>query len=754
MSAFQLILASISTIFLTFGVYFFARTIFVFKKIDKYFYFSLTNFFGGFFVIGELILAYNLPDYQALAIHRLRMLALILCISSWFYCLFDMFLEKDLFLKIYSYIAIAITITVPTKYFLDFPIKHYHIEFLNIDFNYRFGTTKIFYSLYAFVMILFAIYTAYKILNSKNRRYNKIFALITLLPMFSGFNDFAVTHGYLHSIFISEYLTFIFVVSISLYFFREENEHHKQLERLNKSLISYNRRNENLKNFLSNILESMTSILITTDTIGHITQMNSAAEALIDLHKDEAAGKIVWEVAPEFKKYKEQFRTVVEKHRSLKFHREQLRYEKKYFDLHLFPLDGDSTNGIVLRADDISEIEQKESQLRQAQKMETVGTLAGGLAHDFNNALSGVIGTVTMLKFKLDKDKINKDNFKKSLEMIDESAYRASQMVQHLLSLSRKAELSFSPIDLKTTIKHVLKICRSTFDKSIEISSQLPKEEAIVRADATQLGQVILNLSVNASHAMTIMRPKEQKHGGKFKIMIDRIYADSNFCETHPEAEEKPYWVVYVKDTGVGMKPKTVAKIFDPFFTTKEKGTGTGLGLAMVYNIVKQHNGFIDIYSEYGVGTTFNLYFPVYITSAKISTEAENKVFNGTGTILVVDDDKVVRHVAENILEECGYTVISARDGEEGFRLFEENVAKIDLVLLDMAMPKLSGKQVYRKIKEISPATKILLTSGFKQDERVVELLNESNCAFIQKPFTIYKLSREIDKILREGKNS
>ena len=390
-----------------------------------------------------------------------------------------------------------------------------------------------------------------------------------------------------------------------------------------------------------------------------------------------------------------------------------------------------------------------EEQLLQSQKMETVGTLAGGLAHDFNNVLGGIISTLSILQFEVQKgQQIDPEKLKKWLDIMDKAGQRAVDMVQQLLTLSRKQETRFSPIDLNTTILNVRKICDSTFDKSIQIQIHVPEEKAIAYADATHMEQVLLNLCLNASHAMTIMRPVGELKGGSLTVNLEMVHADADFCKIRPEAKPIDYWRISVEDTGVGMSPQTISKVFVPFFTTKEKGKGTGLGLSMVYNIVQQHEGFINIYSEIGMGTTFDVYIPVLHGAELVEIKEKSFVLpRGKGIILVVDDEEIMRRAADNIVRKCGYEVITASDGLQALQIFGERHQEIKGVLLDLVMPQKSGEQVYMEMKKINSRVKVIMTSGFKQDERVTFALEQGVNAFIQKPYTLEKLAEVLAEV-------
>lgn len=507
-----------------------------------------------------------------------------------------------------------------------------------------------------------------------------------------------------------------------------------------------------LQTYLSNIINSLPSVIITLDREGYVTQWNIAAENLTRSKALDIAGKKLGDIIPDSMPYQELFEETMRTGQSAtKTIRQQVFGEMKIFNASVFPLAATTKQGVVLRLDDVTESEKRQELLRQAQKMETVGTLAGGLAHDFNNVLAGIIGTLSLLEFHVQKDEmIQKDKLRKYLGTIGSAAERATGIVRQLLTLSRKNEVVFEPVDLNQSIKHVMKICQNTFDKSVSLKPAYYPERAMTKADLAQLEQVLLNLCVNGHHAMTIMRPESQKKGGELTVSIDKIHIDKHFLKSHPAAEVGDYWRLSVSDTGIGMEQKTMDKIFDPFFTTK-KEKGTGLGLSMVYNIIHQHNGFICVYSELRQGSAFHVYLPVLKgrVDKKNTVDTESAtIIKGMGLLLVVDDEPVVRDIAEDILKECGYQTLSAENGEEGLRIFKERHKEIKAVLLDMVMPKMSGDETFREMKKIYGGVKVILSSGFKKDESVEAILNLGFCGFIQKPYSLANLARIVHEII------
>lgn len=503
-------------------------------------------------------------------------------------------------------------------------------------------------------------------------------------------------------------------------------------------------------NYLNNIIESMPSMLIAVDENSIITQWNSAAYQLSGIASAQAIGRRIWDIVPFFQKYSDHFAEISRCRQPVKLPREQMSDgSERIYNMTLFPLVANGTSGIAIRLDDITELESKEQQLRQAQKMESIGTLAGGLAHDFNNVLGGILGNLSLMQFRLDAgEEINSDKLQEYLDRMTVAGNRAADMVRQLLTLSRQQKIDLVPVNLNLSIKHVRKICENTFDKSVEIVCHPAQQEARVLADPTQIEQVVLNLCINAGHAMTLMRDNEP-WGGTLTMGLELIEVDDAFRKTHQEASADSYWRLSVSDTGVGMSTKTVSKIFDPFFTTKEQGKGTGLGLAMAYNIIKQLGGFIDVYSEVGLGSTFVVYLPLLTQDLKpVEVGHQEATAAGQGVVLVVDDDDLMRETATEILESVGYTVLTAKNGQEAVELYREQQESIDVVILDMVMPVLSGREAYLEMCKINSMVKVVLVSGFRRDSRIEEILQLGVKSFLQKPYTMQRLAKAVQEII------
>ncbi len=509
---------------------------------------------------------------------------------------------------------------------------------------------------------------------------------------------------------------------------------------------------DTMRRYLKQILDAMPSVLIATDAEGRVQEWNHAAEIMMLRDHASARGQCFWEAAPELQRYQDDFREVLATRLPRRHMREpQPGLTTRFCDTTLYPLEMHGVWGVVIRMDDATELEVKDRQLRQIQKMETLGVLAGGLAHDFNNVLSAITGTLSILQFAMEEGEVSKEELNLNLGVMGQATQRAADIVQQLLTLSRQQELTLRPTDLNQSVARVAKLCRGSLDKSVALELFPHEEAALTMGDPGQIEQVLLNLCVNGAHAMTIMRPVGALPGGTLTLSIRKLHADPIFCTGHPEACETDYWVVSVRDTGVGLDTKTAAKVFDPFFTTKEKGQGTGLGLAMVYSIVKAHGGFIDLYSELGHGATFTVYLPVLLDPGRVEgkTHERKALPRGSGRILVVEDEATLRTIARTILQACGYEVVESEDGEEGLRRFTASPDAFRAALIDMAMPRMDGRILCERILRLRPDLPVLLTSGFRKDARVEAALALGAKGFLPKPYTLETLAEAMAHMLQ-----
>jgi PAS domain S-box-containing protein len=384
--------------------------------------------------------------------------------------------------------------------------------------------------------------------------------------------------------------------------------------------------------------------------------------------------------------------------------------------------------------EDITGRKHLEDQLRHAQKMEAIGTLAGGIAHDFNNVLTAIIGYGNLLKDKMGKD----IHSRKYLDTILASADRAAILVRSLLAFSRKQNLRIEPVDLNHIIVHLNTLLLRIIEENIELKIVTSPEVLTIMADAGQMEQVLMNLATNARDAMPA--------GGILTIETKYAELGGEYLKMHSYVKPGVYALLSVSDTGTGMNENTKQRIFEPFFTTKEVGKGTGLGLAMIYGIIKQHDGYIDVYSEPGEGTTFKIYLPVIKAEVGKSgpLEIEDPLKGGSETILIAEDDNVVRNFTKDILEGHGYKIIEAVDGEDAVNKFLENKDRVQMLVLDVIMPKKDGSEVFDEIKKIQPDIKAIFMSGYTADVIQRRRIIEEGLNFVSKPLSPVEFLRKI----------
>jgi PAS domain S-box-containing protein len=397
------------------------------------------------------------------------------------------------------------------------------------------------------------------------------------------------------------------------------------------------------------------------------------------------------------------------------------------------------TNFMAIK-EDVSERRKLEDQLRQSQKLEGIGQLAGGVAHDFNNILTAIIGYAHLALLKMSDD----DPLRHYLHQILESSEKATVLTQSLLAFSRKQTVHLKSIDLNKLIRDFQKFLQRILQEDIELRTMCIDSTLPVMVDRGQIEQILMNLVTNARDAM----PK----GGSLTIETGLMEWDEEFVKFHGYGEPGKYAVISATDTGIGMDDKTSEKIFEPFFTTKEQGKGTGLGLAMVYGIVKKHNGHINVYSELGKGTTFKIFLPLSGTIAgdgeKPKQPAAALIKGGTETILVAEDNEEIRILISSILTNYGYNIIIAADGEEAILKFAKNKNKIDLAIIDGIMPKKSGKEVFKEIKIIKSKIKAIILSGYTEDMLNFSEIADENVVFIQKPVLPSDILKKVREIL------
>ncbi len=393
---------------------------------------------------------------------------------------------------------------------------------------------------------------------------------------------------------------------------------------------------------------------------------------------------------------------------------------------------------ILIINTDVTEKKRMESQFLRAQRMESIGTLAGGIAHDLNNVLSPILMAIDMLQLR-----VADENSKKWFDVLRTNAERGASMVRQVLSFARGVEGERVALQPKHLIKEIVKILRETLPKSIEINFQVPNELWIISADATQMHQVLMNLCVNARDAMP--------EGGSIAIKAENVYVDENYARMHIEAKPGRFVVITVSDTGPGMTAEVQNRIFEPFFTTKEMTKGTGLGLSTALTIVKSHGGFINVYSELHKGSQFSVYLPAMETPGSVdSAAAQTDLPLGHGElILVVDDEESIREITRGTLETFGYNVLTASDGTEALALYADKKNEIAVVLTDMVMPFMDGPATIRALQRMNPKVRIIAASGLGTGLRASEGTLEGVSVFLNKPYTAEKLLKTLAEVLR-----
>lgn len=494
---------------------------------------------------------------------------------------------------------------------------------------------------------------------------------------------------------------------------------------------------------LQALIQSSPLAIIALDPSGNVKVWSKAAERIFGWSAHEVIGRSL-PIVPDGKQ--DEFRALRERVvRGEQLNDVEARRRRKdgspievrISAAPLYDSKGD-VSGIMAVLADYTEQKKLEEQLRQAQKMEAVGQLAGGVAHDFNNILTAIIGYGSILLMKMRDD----DPLKHNAEQILAAAQRAAALTKSLLAFSRKQILDSKPVNVNDIITRMKGLLSRIIGEDIELRIAPAARDLIVLADAGQLEQVLMNFATNARDAMA--------DGGLLTIEAELLELDEEYIKTHAYGEPGKYAVVSMTDTGAGMDEEVRKRIFEPFYTTKELGKGTGLGLAMVYGIIKQHKGHINVYSELGKGTTFKIYLP--IVEAVVAEETRSMeltgILGGVETILLAEDDAEVRKLTKNVLEEFGYTVIEAEDGEEALNKFTGNEDSVRLLLLDVMMPKKNGREVYKEIRRTHPAMKALFMSGYTANVIHKKGILEKELNFISKPLAPSDLLRMVRKIL------
>jgi PAS domain S-box-containing protein len=500
------------------------------------------------------------------------------------------------------------------------------------------------------------------------------------------------------------------------------------------------------------VAETASDAIITIDEEGMILFVNQAVEKIFGYSVQELIGQSLTMLMPEHFRYLHQkgMRRYVETCQphiswgAVEFPGLHKNGQEVSLELSFGEFTRDGKNTFTGIARDITErkraeeaLRQTEEQLRQSQKLEAIGQLAGGVAHDFNNLLTVITGYSDLLLRSLDDDQ-----HRQKVEEIKKASERAAALTRQLLAFSRKQVLQPTVLNLNHIVPEMDKMLSRLIGADIDLLTVMEPELWQVKADAGQIEQVLMNLTVNARDAMP--------SGGKLIIQTANVYLDDNYSSHHAAIQPGPYVMLAVSDHGCGMDKETQMHIFDPFFTTKDAGKGTGLGLSTVYGIVKQSGGNIEVYSEVGKGTTFKIYLPQVCEAIeqREETPARTAMQAGTETILLVEDDDIVRQLVRNVLESNGYHVLVAASGGEALQISERYQDLIYLLVTDVVMPQMGGREVAERLAMSRPGIKVLYMSGYTNGSIVHQGVLKEGVAFLEKPFTPNALTRKVREML------
>ena len=495
---------------------------------------------------------------------------------------------------------------------------------------------------------------------------------------------------------------------------------------------------------LASIIDSSEDAILSKDMLGNITSWNKGAEHIYGYAQAEVVGKHISLLAPSDRsdEIPEILQRIargegVEHHESVRITKDGRRLDMSLSVSPLRDAAGEIVGASVI-ARDITAQKKAEGQLRQAQKMEAIGRLAGGVAHDFNNILAIITSCTEFLRDRIDPaapPSVYVENIRKATE-------RGTSLTKQMLAFSRTSAIQLQILDLNERLREISKLLRPLLGDDVEILIVPRSPSAIIEADPGQLDQIVVNLAVNARDAMP--------RGGRLTIETSNIEFDNSYARSPIALAPGRYVMLAVTDNGMGMDAETQAHIFEPFFTTKEKGKGTGLGLATVYGIVKQSGGYIWVYSEPGNGTTFKVYLPAVeeVVSPNELRPAVKNLPRGTETILLVEDEQGVRDLAREYLEICGYSVLVAEDGAAALRLVEGYAGPIDLMMTDVVMPGMNGSDLADRVAGLRPEMRVIYMSGYTDQSIVHHGLLAPEMALLQKPFTLSTLAHKLREAL------
>lgn len=481
------------------------------------------------------------------------------------------------------------------------------------------------------------------------------------------------------------------------------------------------------------------------DANGVIVSCNQTEAEMLGLTKDKIIGRSFYDFLPvqQHKEFQDNLRKIFEEGVELKGIENQiLRHDNTLIDVSIntsIVYDESKKPALarmVLR--DITEKKKMEEKIIQAQKIDSLGSLAGGIAHSFNNILTSVLGAASIMHRKMKEDK----RFLKFVDLIENASRRGATLTRQLLTFARKSNPNFKPVNINDLIDETIKMFEATTPKTISIMCNLPPEPLYVNADENQMQQAILNICLNARDAMPL--------GGTLSIECKTVFFDEKTSSTFPHGKPGPYVMISIADTGTGIPKNIIERIFEPFFTTKEEGKGSGLGLSVTYGVIRSHDGIITVDSEENVGTVFSIFIPQIFDSVpqKVKHKKVSEPVGGSEWILLVEDEETVGEVGVEILKDLGYSVEVARNGVEAIQILNRSPYPFDLVIMDMNMPRIGGRETLEYIRKQFPELKIIVCSGYSQsmfdDQKFFDYADE----FIQKPYEFEHFASKIRSVL------
>jgi two-component system cell cycle sensor histidine kinase/response regulator CckA len=491
------------------------------------------------------------------------------------------------------------------------------------------------------------------------------------------------------------------------------------------------------------LVENSSDALLLIDAEGRVTYLTPSSERHLGWKREQMIGRSIFEFVHPDDREQVGVRMTDALEHPLRPITQEIRFQHADGDWRIMEgigvnrLDDPSVRAIVVNARDVTDRRKLEDQLRQSQKMEAVGQLAGGVAHDFNNLLTAILGYCSLMLDEVPQE----DPLRQDLMEIQAAGERAAALTRQLLAFSRRQMLQPQVVDINTLIRQLEKLLRRLISEDVELVTALAGDLNPVRVDPASIEQILVNLAVNGRDAMPV--------GGQLTIETSNVEIDEAYTMTHVSMVPGPYVMLAVGDTGRGMDAATRARVFEPFFTTKEQGRGSGLGLATVYGIVKQSGGYIWVYSELGHGTVFKVYLPPAKTRAipRPTDMRPHDTTHGWETVLLVEDEDAVRALAREVLRRHGYIVLEARHGVDALRVAERHPDTIHLMVTDVVMPHMSGREVAERLSTVRPNMKVLFMSGYT-DHALMHRELAPGSSFLQKPFTPEVFARKVRHVL------